>query len=356
MNKGRVSIYIILIVIFLCIIGVGILSYSLAFLNRPIKIIKNIPSTTTTTTKKMVYTNFKMTAVGDCTIGYDDNFGYSNSFNEVIEKNGYDYIFSNVRDIFSKDDITVANLEGTFTDATVKKVKKFNFKGPKDYVNVLTGSSVEVVNLANNHTYDYNEIGYNDTIDTLNAAGVNYFGYDNYYIYEKDDIKIGFAGIFCIEDYNCTSKIDTALNDLKNLGSDYEILSFHWGIETNLKQSSIQTYLAHYAIDNGALMVLGHHPHVLQGIELYNGKYIIYSLANFAFGGNKDPRDKDTMIVVTDFNFIDKELKDIKIEVIPTSVSSVTYINDYKPTPLTGDEYDRVMKKIEKNSVGITLS
>ena len=353
------KIYLVIIINIITIIILSIIIISNIFISdKNIISEKNLENNNIKTTTQNIldkYTNIKINAVGDCTIGYDDNFGYTNSFNEIVSKNGYDYIFSNVVDLFKEDDITVANLEGTFTDSEIKKEKKFNFKGPKDYVNILKSGSIELVNVANNHTYDYNSVGFNDTIDVLNVNNIDYFGYDKNYIYIKDNIKVGFSGIFCIEDWNCTKKIDDSLNELKNDNVDLIILSFHWGIEKSYKQTEIQKYLAHYAIDNGANLIIGHHPHVLQGIELYKGTYIVYSLANFAFGGNKNPSDKDTMIFNINFQFKNDIFDDVIVNIYPASVSSVIYINDYRPTLLTGSDYERVIDKISENSVGINL-
>lgn len=295
-----------------------------------------------------------ITAVGDCTIGYDDDFGYNNSFNHEYDKNGPDYFFGEVKDIFGKDDLTIANLETTFTEHNVKREKKFNFKAPTSYVEILNKASIESVNLANNHSHDYGEKGYIDTIDTLNSASVKYFGNNDYYIYEKNGIKIGLAGIFCIE-YKCTKLVDKAITNLKSYDVDAIILSFHWGIEKDYKQSSTQEYVGRYAIDQGADLVLGHHPHVLQGIEKYNDKYIVYSLANFSFGGNKNPKDKDTMIFQIKFTFRDGNIIADEMKVYPTSVSSVSTRNDYRPTLLTGEKAISVIDKIQKYSIGVDL-
>ncbi len=359
MNKQSKIILSLIIICILFLTSMTI-SYAYFYFDNSVIIEDNeLVTTTTSITTQFVdtnkYTNISINAVGDCTIGYDDNFGYTYSFNEVIEKNGYDYIFGGIKNIFSKDDITIINLEGTFTEETIKREKAFNFKGPKDYVNVLKEGSIEVVNIANNHIYDYNEVGYKDTIDTLNNADIKYFGFDHYYIYEKDNVRVGFAGIYCIEDYSCTKKIDNSINTLNKKNSDIIILSFHWGVEKSYIQSEIQKYLGHYAIDKGAELVLGHHPHVLQGIELYNNKYIVYSLGNFAFGGNKNPSDKDTMIFNINFKFINNLLNDTIINVYPASVSTKSNINDYRPTLLDGEEYNRVIDKIQSNSVGISL-
>ncbi|MBQ3021105.1 MAG: CapA family protein [Bacilli bacterium] len=350
------KVYIILSLIIINLILVVITSFSFGSMFLKSNNIISKKTTTKFITEVINNTTVNISAIGDCTIGYDDNFGYTNSFNEVLNKNGYEYFFSNVKNVIGYDDITVANLEGTFTDYNQKREKAFNFKGPKDYVKVLTKGSIEVVNLANNHTYDYGDIGYNDTVNTLNESNVSYFGYDNYYVFKKDDVNIGFAGIFCIENRNCTTKIDKAIENLRERNVDTIILSFHWGIEKSYRQSSIQTYLAHYAIDSGVELVLGHHPHVLQGIELYNDKYIVYSLANFSFGGNKNPGDKDTMIFNIKFKYQNKKIVDTIVNVYPTRVSSVNNINDYRPTILDGEEANRVLKKIEKNSIGVTLT
>lgn len=355
MKKDSLILLIIIFIIFMSngIIIIGNIKYNNSNNNISITTTRKIKHEEIKKTKEV---NITITAVGDCTIGYDDNFGYSRSFNEVYDQNGPEYFFSDVLDIFAKDDITVANLEGTFTKANIKKEKAFNFKGPLKYVEILKKGSIEIVNLANNHTYDYNEVGFNDTIKTLQNANINYFGYDMYYILKKENISIGFAGIFCIEDRQCTKKIDTAISDLKSKNINTIILSFHWGIEKSYKQSSIQTYLAHYAIDNGAELILGHHPHVLQGIELYKDKYIVYSLANFSFGGNKNPADKDTMIFQTRFKYIDGALNETLTKVFPARISSIKNFNDYKPNILKDEEYDRVMKKIQTNSIGINLT
>ena len=100
--------------------------------------------------------------------------------------------------------------------------------------------------------------------------------------------------------------------------------------------------------------MLGHHPHVLQGIEVYNGKNIVYSLGNFCFGGNSNPADKDTMIFQQTFTVENGELAaDNVTNIIPCSVSSESGYNNYQPTPLEGDEAERVRGRIEEYSSGL---
>ncbi|MGG0288884.1 CapA family protein, partial [Peribacillus butanolivorans] len=115
--------------------------------------------------------------------------------------------------------------------------------------------------------------------------------------------------------------------------------------------------LARYTVDNGADLILGHHPHVVQGIEEYNGKFIVYSLGNFMFGGNKNPSDKDTFVFQQTFHLKNGQLSNKKeIKVIPFRISSVTSRNNYQPTPLEGSEAERVKNKIVHLSTKIKNS
>ena len=304
--------------------------------------------------KKTKIKSLKITAVGDCTIGSDTNFGYTNSFFHYFDKNNgdYNYYLENVKNIFLDDDITIINLEGTFTNSNNKVEKAFNFKSSPDYVNVLTKSSVEMASFANNHAYDYGVEGYNETIDTLDKALIDHYGYTDYLIKEINGIKVGFFGFLDIygQRYNEVTK---AINFLKEQECDLIIASMHWGIEGDYHQSNEQIKLGHYMIDNGVDLVLGSHPHLIQGIEKYNNKFIVYSMGNFLFGGNKNPRDKDTFIFQETFTFKNNELQtDDNINIIPTSLSSVSNTNNYQPTPLEGEEKDRVYNKIMQYSSG----
>lgn len=129
------------------------------------------------------------------------------------------------------------------------------------------------------------------------------------------------------------------------------ITVFHWGSERETVPDSNQIALAHAAVNYGADLVVGHHPHVLQGIEEYRGKYIVYSLANFCFGGNSAPSDMDTMIFQQTFTIRNGEvLADENINIIPCSISSASGYNNYQPTPAEGSEAERILQKIESLS------
>ncbi len=303
-----------------------------------------------------IKSSITISAVGDCTLGRDDrgDYYYSLPYFLEVNNNDYSYFFKGVYDILNKDDLTIANLESPLTDATVRAQKKFTFKGPSDYTNILINGSVEAVNLANNHTYDYLEAGYNDTLNTLKESPLLYFGNGIYSIKEINGKKIGMCGIQGWSQESACADIDAASLYFAENNCDLKIYTFHWGIEREYQQNYIQENIAHYAIDKGADLVLGHHPHVLQGIEEYNGKYIVYSLGNFVFGGNKNPGDKDTMIFQITFNYEDGILTEPLVNIIPASLSSTNAYNDYQPQILDGDEKARVLKKILNSSTNFT--
>ena len=302
----------------------------------------------------IVRKSVKISAAGDCTIGWDDRFNPSNRFDAWLERNNgdYGYYLEKVRDVFREDDFTIANLETTFTSHNVKMEKTFNFSAPDAYKNVLVLGCVDAVSLGNNHTYDFGERGYLDTMAALDSVGIPYFGHDKYLVKEVCGVKIG---LFSLLDYGCQfyREIDKALAYLKEQHCDLIIACMHWGVEHTYEQTWAQVAMAHYLVDNGVDLVLGSHPHVLQGIEKYKGKYILYSMANFCFGGNTDPDDKDTMIFQQTFTFVNNQLQpDDNIKIIPASVSGVDYCNNYQPVILEGAEKQRVMNKILRYSSG----
>lgn len=294
--------------------------------------------------------------MGDCTLGRDANNNYSTSLNAYYESQGADYFFKSVRSILEQDDLSIVNMEGTFTDSDVRAEKQFAFKAPSEYAKILTGSSVEAANLANNHSKDYGLQSYEDTISVLDEAGIVNFGYERVQIMDIKGIKVGLTGVYELAK-GIDAKADLVANiaNLKEQGAQLIIVSFHWGTEREYWPDSVQKELAHTAIDEGADLVVGHHPHVLQGIEKYKGKYIAYSLGNFCFGGNKNPTDKDTMIFQQTFTVTADgvEIND-NINIIPCSLSSVSSHNDYCPTPLEGDAAKRVQDKIDQYSEGLT--
>ena len=295
-----------------------------------------------------------ISAAGDCTLGTDEYFDPSTSLNAYYDSNGPAYFFQNVKSIFEADDLTIVNMEGTLTEETTRQDKTYAFKGPAEYTQILTDGDVEAANLANNHSHDYGDKSYTDTIAALDAAGITNFGYDRTAVMDVNGVKVGLVGTYELaEGMGCEDEMISNIKAVEDQGAQIVIVSFHWGIERENYPTENQVNLAHSAIDNGADLVLGHHPHVLEGIEVYNGKNIVYSLGNFCFGGNSNPSDKDTMIFQQTFTVQDGELvEDNVTNIIPCSISSDSSYNNYQPTPLEGDEADRVKGRIEEYSSG----
>ena len=289
---------------------------------------------------------------GDCILGTDENFYYDTSFNAYYENYGSAYFFQNVKDVFEKDDLTIINMEGTLTDLTTRKDKQFAFKGDTEYVKVLTNGSVEAANMANNHTYDYGEESFKDTVNILEKNKIRTFGDDETVIIPVKGVNVGIFGIYELDDHEeRIPQVKSDIAKLKKDGADIIVAVFHWGNELERVPDDNQVMLAHLAIDEGADVVVGHHPHVLQGIDTYKGKTIAYSLGNFCFGGNYHPTEMDTMIFQQKF-MIDtsKKITDSEINVIPCSVSSESDCNNYQPTILEGDKAKRVLELIEERS------
>lgn len=302
--------------------------------------------------KDKIKTSLLLSSVGDCTLGSDTKFDPYGTLPAIIQQknNDYSYFFKNVSHIFKSDDITTANLETTFTNATDRADKTFAFKGPPEYAKALALSGIEAVNLSNNHIYDYKQKGFNDTINALKANNIGYFSEGYKLLKDINGVKIGFLGYMGFNSNNeFLKKIKTDINDLKSKGY-IVVINFHWGAESQYKPMQIQKNIAHFSIDNGADLIIGHHPHVVQSIEKYKDKMIFYSLGNFCFGGNTNPPDKDTFILQSKFNLEDNKLKSYDIKIIPCSISSKNNVNDYSPIPLEGDNKIRVIDKINKLS------
>lgn len=301
-----------------------------------------------------------LSVVGDCTLGTDETFDYDTSLNAYYENYGADYFLQNVKDIFSADDLTIANFEGTLTDSDEREDKTFAFKAPASYASILTGGSVEAVNTANNHSHDYGDQSFDDTLAALDDAGIIHFGYDETAVMDVKGIKVGLVGIYELYDHlEREQQLKDNIAKVKADGAQLIVVIFHWGNETETVPDSNQTTLGRIAIDEGADLVCGHHPHVLQGIETYKGRNIVYSLGNFCFGGNSSPSDMDTMIYQQTFTIdADGVKKDNVTNIIPCSISSAAYdgYNNYQPTPAEGDEATRILGKINERSSWISTA
>ena len=316
---------------------------------------KEEPQPETQETLEVQETTITISAAGDCTLGTDEGFNYKRSF-----KGKYDavqdpaYFFQNVQPVFAQDDLTIVNMEGTLTEETTREPKQFAFKGDAEYAKILTAGAVEAANLANNHSFDYGKKSYEDTITALEAEGISSFGYERTAVMDIKGVKVGLAGVYELAEHiDCKQDLLDNIASLKEQGAQIIIVSFHWGQEKENVPSDVQVELAHAAVDNGADLVLGHHPHVLQGIEEYKGKNIVYSLGNFCFGGNSAPSDMDTMIFQQTFTVKDGKLQEDNVtNILPCKISSAYEegYNNYQPILAEGEQKEKIFERLSEYS------
>ncbi len=286
-----------------------------------------------------------ISAVGDCTLGSTHR-----TFAAQLARHGNDlgYPFSGVREVLQQDDLTIANLETPLTKRPRRSGLAAAFRGDPAYARILKLGSVELVDLANNHSHDCGGRGHSDTLAALDAAGVAAFGRERVSrltVGGLEVVNLGFTG----GHLEVLSKMRRAVADHKT-AERLLIVSFHWGGEGSIKPTPVQYLLAREAIDAGADLVLGHHPHVLQGIERYRGKRIVYSLGNFVFGGDSKPDDSDSIIYQARFAARSGQMTQIEEKIIPVSISSTPGRNDYRPKLLQGAQRRRVLEKVKQRS------
>lgn len=302
----------------------------------------------------------KITAAGDCTFGGEEGAKGRRRFLDLVEKYGYDYFFNGVRAIFEDDDLTIVNLEGPLT--SVEKPGKhggFIFKGDPEYVNILTGSSVEVCNLANNHTLDYGKAGLKETAQVLSDNGVGYCGFTQEYRTEIKGVRVCALG-YTWWDASKAQIVEAVAAARETC--DLLIVNMHWGWESHNDRDDKQADWGHAIVDAGADLVIGTHPHVYQGIEKYKGKYIVYSLGNLCFAGNANPADKRCLIFQQTFSFnpgmgiAQANILDAGINVIPCTVSSVRDKNDFQPNVMPAEPGAALLKAVASRSTNFSLT
>ncbi len=208
---------------------------------------------------------------------------------------------------FINSDINMINLEHPVTMHEEPEEKEFIFKMHPRYLRLLQKGNINLVNAANNHIYDFGVTGIEDTMEFLDSVNIAYVGIGKTLqearepvIFTVKGMRLGFLGYFGGAGQFAATDTSSGLaprytsfilRDIRELRPkvDYVIVSFHWGIENERYPEDWQMKLGRASIDAGADLIVGHHPHVLQGIEWYNDGVIAYSLGNFIFGGNRRP-------------------------------------------------------------------
>ncbi len=283
--------------------------------------------------------------IGDCIIGSESGRVNDGNFSWMAQNKSHDYFFSKVYDVLGKDDLTIANVECVLTDRELEKTGKdyspaFWFKAPASDADILTKGSVEFASVVNNHTYDYGEEGYNDTVAALKAQGM-YVGESLAPVYiEKNGIKMGIVCCNLWGSYQ-TAYIEDALEEMQDK-CEYKIVVFHGGTEAVHEPDNYKIDACRYLANSGRCdLIVGSHPHVLQPLEVVNGVPILYSLGNFCYSANNYPENKTVIFQVQ----IEREGDTLttSTRLVPCYVYTGD-INNYQPAVMTDQSHiDAVM-------------
>jgi hypothetical protein len=286
----------------------------------------------------------KLTFGGDFTIGDNLQASGKSYFEKELAKHDGDanFIFLNFKEILENDDWTVLNFEGTLTTSGRNPDRignSFLFRADPAYASVLSQNGVECVSLENNHVLDMGEEGLAETKSSLLNAGVSYYCESEPLVFTLKGVKMGMLAYQTFDQYDrLFTKVPQDIQALKAQGCEVVVVSFHWGEEKDYYPNDNQQKMAKIAVDAGADLVVGHHSHRMNPIELYNGKYIVYSLGNFCFAGNNKPDDMSTFVFQIKLRIKDGVCANDDFRIIPARISSNAKYNDLIPTPYTKQE------------------
>ena len=299
-------------------------------------------------------TELVLTLGGDVVLGTREAWWDKwESLPSYLDRHGYAYPFSGLWDIFARDDMTYVNLECVLkADASGEdKSKAWRFRGLPEYARVLPIASIELVNIANNHYIDYGAAGKEATLQALQEAGVAYSGFSQTYIWEQNGYKIGFCG--CRET-TYKSDPEVILRDITQLrkdGCDVIIYSCHWGKEYSATHNDLQEEMALSAMKAGADVVVGGHPHVVQGVDTAGHTLVLWSLGNLMFGGThgNEMKTYDAVLAQLRLRFDAQGYMGCVLELIPilTSSSGQEGVNDFCPQVAQGEDRKRILEKIQ---------
>lgn len=301
-------------------------------------------------------TRIRLTFTGDVTLGSEEKYwSQESSLVAAARRNGYDYFLKNVKPLFEQDDATIVNLEGVLSDSAEgeRTDKTYRFRGPTEFTQILTGSSVEIANLANNHTCDYGERGMRDTQAALDNAGVSHFGTRSVCYFEKDGVRIAFVGL-SYTDENAEER-DWLAGEIARLereeGVNATVFVYHGGQEYGDARTKKQEEIARIAVEAGADLVVMHHAHVVQGMSTIDGRGVLFSLGNFCFGGNRRVRAMESLVLVAELDFADDGAYiGQQLTLVPAHVSGTERNNDYQPLLVSGPAARRVIRRVQADT------
>lgn len=279
------------------------------------------------------------TFLGDCILSTNVGDNRKDTFIETAKKEPDSYFFDKAKPYYKNSDFVMANCEFVMTNGNPLKTQKdgtaFWFKSPVSFVSILRSAGIDLVTIANNHTYDYGEEGYSDTKAALKSADIAWGDLANPLYVEKNGVVFG---IICT---NLFSKnydpMITPVIDEVNKNSDIQIMYFHGGTEKEHTPEDWMVELCHKYADMGVDLIIGSHPHVLRPLEEYNGVDIFYSLGNFCYGANRLPENR-TIILTETFCFDENGVyTGSDEEIIPFYVYTGD-TNNWQPAPIEDED------------------
>ncbi len=294
-----------------------------------------------------------ITLGGDCVLGTREEWkGEAYTFDTVIEKEGYGWCFSQIAEPFLTDDISLVNLEVVLQDGSEghQRGKEYTFRGAPAYTAILREAGIEQVNIANNHTIDFGLPGRESTRSALSMGNIAYSGFTYRYTRTVNGYKIGFAGCRETTYLEDRTPVKQDLEALRAAGCDVIVYSYHWGKEYSPTHNRTQENMADYAIRNGADLVVGTHPHCVQGVEARGGGVVLYSLGNLVFGGTHEMTTFDAVVAQAVLSFDGGEYQGLTLRLMPVLTSSARPENNFRPEWATGADYERIMDLIQADS------
>ncbi len=270
---------------------------------------------------------------GDMILATNKDTYYSGALRDYAATHDPSYFLEKVRPIFEADDFTIANVENVFSDRQLEPVFKdyspaFWFIAPTSNINILSGSSVEGAMIANNHIRDYGEAGYQDSVQAITNSGMIYGDASRIMYFEKGGYVISVICSGMWGEYQANNII--SLMKTAQEHSHYQVVLFHGGTEKIHAPEEWKRRAARKLVDNGADLVVGGHPHVLQPREIYNGVEIVYSIGNFCYGGHRYPENRTVIYQMTLTVDKDLTLKASNSNIIPCYVYTGS-INNFQP-------------------------
>ncbi|MBE5815990.1 MAG: hypothetical protein E7320_12480 [Clostridiales bacterium] len=300
-----------------------------------------------------------ITLGGDVVLGTRESWwGREDALPAYLAAEGMDYPLRRLAPLFSADDMTFLNLECVLkADGEGEdREKLYRFRGLPEWTACLTGASVEQVSIANNHHIDYGSRGREATVAALEAAGIGYSGFERFHILEFDGWRIGFAG--CRETVYLRDRnvVYRDIRALRQAGCHVVIYTCHWGQEYAPEHNMLQEQIAAAAAAAGADVVVGGHPHVVQGVDTVGSVPVLYSLGNLMFGGTIDMTTFDGMLAQLRLRFDGEGYRGCTVKLLPVLTSSRAGegINDYCPVLAEGEDAGRILEKVQADT-GFTV-